>query len=56
MELQALYNINYYFLDRYNFYIKELRAYNNIDYYLGLDETRRRNYDIFTITTLLEEG
>jgi hypothetical protein len=51
-----LYDIDYYFLDRYDFYIKEPRASDDIDYYLGSDETRQRNHDIFTTTTPLEEG
>ena len=55
-EPRALYDINYYFLDRYDFYIEEPRAFNNIDYYLGSDKTRQRNYNIFTIITPLEEG
>jgi hypothetical protein len=50
-------DINYYFLDRYNVYTqKNYRASNNIDYYLGLDETRRRYYNIITTTTLIEGG
>jgi len=36
--------------------MEEPRASNNIDYYLGSDETRQRNHDIFTTTTPLEEG
>jgi hypothetical protein len=36
--------------------MEEPRASDDIDYYLGLDETRRRNHDIFTTTTPLEEG
>jgi hypothetical protein len=51
-----LHDINHYFLDRYDFYIEEPRASDDIDYYLGSDKTRRRNHDIFTTTTPLEEG
>jgi hypothetical protein len=51
-----LHNINHYFLDRYDFYIEEPQASNNIDYYLGSDKTRQRNHDIFTTTTPLKEG
>ena len=36
--------------------MEEPRASDNIDYYLGLNETQRRNHDIFTTTTPLEEG
>ena len=36
--------------------LKELRAFNNIDYYLSSDEIRRRNHDISTMTTLLKRG
>jgi len=37
-------------------YSEEPRASNDIDHYLGSDETRRRNHDIFTTTTPIEEG